>query len=71
LKKIQKSSVFGLGLIDLECRLLQVAKQQQDFTKQLPSYLSYSQFLLDPPVDGWLCDYTTKVKKNPGLELCN
>jgi hypothetical protein len=34
LKKIaRKSSVFGLGSPDLECLLLQAAKQQKDYKK--------------------------------------
>jgi hypothetical protein len=33
LKNRQKNSVFGLGSPDLECLLLQAAKQQQDCQK--------------------------------------
>jgi hypothetical protein len=45
---------------DLE-RLLQVAKQQQDYKPFLPSYLSNSQIFLDPHVDACQCGYTTNV----------
>jgi hypothetical protein len=45
---------------DLE-RLLQVAKQQQDYKPFLQSYLSNSQIFLDPHVDACQCGYTTNV----------
>ncbi len=44
-------------------RLLQVAKQQQDYKCFLPSYLSNSQICLDPHVEGCQCGYTTNGRR--------